>query len=414
MGWLTAAEALSVLAVRPQTLYANVSRRRIRARPDPKDPRRSLYNEADVRRIACTRAGARKAERVAAAAIEWGDPILPSAISTVAGGRLWYRGQDAAELAESRTLEAIAGFLWGDAPGELAGGLREIPDTREVGRLREIAGPRRIGGRRAGRSLDNTPATGSVLTAMFIAMAARAGRDPPSHGRAATVLRGEASKVLGTLAGSVVGTTVGTSREALHARLAAIWRCKQAADALRRALVLLADHELNASTFAVRVTVSTGASLASGILAGLATLSGPLHGRAALGVFELVRAGRQRGMQSAVREWLGSGHALSGFGHPLYPGGDIRAEALLRAFAAPPEYGELCGAVDALTGERPNIDFALAAMADRFRLPSDAPLVLFALARSVGWLAHAMEQALAGHLIRPRARYVGPPVARGG
>lgn len=398
MGWLTAAEALSVLAVRPQTLYANVSRRRIRARPDPKDPRRSLYNEADVRRIAGARAGARRAERVAAAAIEWGDPILPSAISTVAGGRLWYRGQDAAELAESRTLEAIAGFLWGDAPGELAGGLREI------------AGRRRTGGRRAGRSRDNTPATGSVLTAMFIAMAARAGRDPPSHGRAATVLRGEASEVLGTLAGSVVGT----GREALHARLAAIWRCKQAADALRRALVLLADHELNASTFAVRVTVSTGAPLASGILAGLATLSGPLHGRAALGVFELVRAGRQRGMQSAVREWLGSGRALSGFGHPLYPDGDIRAEALLRAFAAPPEYRELCGAVDALTGERPNIDFALAAMADRFRLPADAPLVLFALARSVGWLAHAMEQALAGHLIRPRARYVGPPVARSG
>lgn len=421
MGWLTAAEALSVLAVRPQTLYANVSRRRIRARPDPKDPRRSLYNEADVRRIAGTRAGARKAERVAAAAIEWGDPILPSAISTVASGRLWYRGQDAADLAESRTLEEIAELLWGDPPGELAGGLRKIRGRREIsgvggtGGPGEIAGRRRIGGRRTGRSLDNTSATGSILTAMFIAMATRAGRDPPSHGRATTVLRGEAAEVLGTLAGSVVGTMVSIGCEApLHARLAAIWRCKSAADALRRALVLLADHELNASTFAVRVTVSTGASLASGILAGLATLSGPLHGRAALGVFELVRAGRQRGMQAAVREWLGSGRALSGFGHPLYPDGDVRAEALLRAFATPPEYRELRSAVDELTGERPNVDFALAAMADCFRLPPDAPLVLFALARSVGWLAHAMEQALAGHLIRPRARYVGPPLARSG
>jgi citrate synthase len=156
--------------------------------------------------------------------------------------------------------------------------------------------------------------------------------------------------------------------------------------------------------------VSTGASLASGVLAGLATLSGPLHGRAAVGVGELVRAGRQRGMQAAVREWLTCGRALSGFGHPLYPQGDVRASALLRGFAVPPEYEELRAAVDELAGERPNIDFALAAMTAGFRLPPDAPLVLFALARTVGWLAHAMEQALAGHLIRPRARYVGPPV----
>ncbi|HXS20441.1 MAG TPA: citrate synthase [Steroidobacteraceae bacterium] len=421
MGWLTAAEALSVLAVRPQTLYANVSRRRIRARPDPKDPRRSLYNEGDVRRIAGTRAGARKAERVAAAAIEWGDPILPSAISTVASGRLWYRGQDAVELAGSRTLEEIAALLWDDAAagraggGGAIGGPKDMAGLREMGAPREHGGLRPITGRRARRSRANDTGAASALGAMFIAMAGRAERDPPSHGRSAAVLRGEALEVFDTLAGSVVGTTVGSGSEApLHERLAAIWRRKPAADALRRALVLLADHELNASTFAVRVTVSTGASLASGILAGLATLSGPLHGRAALGVVELIRTRRQRNMQVAVRDWLTYGRPLSGFGHPLYPDGDIRAEALLRAFAAPPEYRELHAAGDALTGERPNIDFALAAMADRFRLPPDAPLVLFALARSVGWLAHAMEQALAGHLIRPRARYVGPPLARSG
>ena len=221
------------------------------------------------------------------------------------------------------------------------------------------------------------------------------------------MLRSEGAEVLGTLAGSIVGSG---GDAPLHALLAATWRRRQAAGALHRALVLLADHELNASTFAVRVTVSTGASLASGVLAGLATLSGPLHGRAAVGVGELVRAGRQRGMQAAVREWLTCGRALSGFGHPLYPQGDVRASALLRGFAVPPEYEELRAAVDELAGERPNIDFALAAMTAGFRLPPDAPLVLFALARTVGWLAHAMEQALAGHLIRPRARYVGPPV----
>lgn len=390
MGWLTAAEALQILGVRPQTLYANVSRRRLRAKPDPKDPRRSLYHEGDVQRMARSRSGTRKAERVAAGAMEWGDPILPSAISTVARGRLWYRGEDAVRLAESRTLEQIASLLW-EAP---------------------TAGP--VSGRRRGsksqrlRSRDDGSVSAPALSRMFASIAARAGRDPPSHGRTATVLRREGSEVLATLANSILDAS---QEGPLHERLAAAWRCRRAADVLRRVLVLLADHELNASTFAVRVTVSTGASLASGVLAGLATLCGPLHGRAATGVFELVRSGRQCGMTAAVREWLACGRPLSGFGHPLYPDGDVRSVALARAFSLPPEYRELSAAVDELAGERPNIDFALAAMATCFRLPADAPLVLFAIARSVGWLAHAMEQASAGHLIRPRARYVGPPIA---
>ena len=100
MSWLTAPEALRVLGVRPQTLYANVSRKKIRAKPDPKDTRRSLYHEADVRKMARQHGGQRKATAVAAAAIEWGDPILSSAVSTVVEGRLYYRGQDAVGLSE--------------------------------------------------------------------------------------------------------------------------------------------------------------------------------------------------------------------------------------------------------------------------------------------------------------------------
>ena len=387
MRWLTAAEALQVLGVRPQTLYANVSRRRIRARPDPKDPRRSLYDEADVRRLARSRPGPRRAESVASGAIEWGDPVLPSAICTVAHGRLWYRGQDAVELAETRTLEEVAGLLWGDSSSGIASGFRRTSE------------------RRRGRSQVGIATSNAALAGMFAAMAARAGQDPPSYGRSQAVLRKEALDLLRTLASSIVGSG---SVAALHTQLAGTWHRTKATDVLRRALVLLADHELNASTFAVRVTVSTGASLASGVLAGLATLSGPLHGRAAVGVTELVRAGRQRGVRAAVREWLAYGRAMSGFGHPLYPEGDVRAEALLGAFAVPAEYRELRAIVQELAGERPNIDFALAAMTACHRLPPEAPLILFALARSVGWLAHAMEQAAAGHLIRPRARYVGP------
>lgn len=388
MGWLTATEALQVLGVRPQTLYANVSRRRIRARPDPKDPRRSLYHEADVRKIARSRSGARKAEHVAAAAIEWGDPILPSAISTVARRRLWYRGRDAVALADTATLEEIASLLW-ESPAVRLVESRQRDETLSM------------------RARNDSSVPPPALSRMFTAVVGRAARDPPSYGRAPVVLRGEGAEVLAALASSIIDPG---QEGQMHERLATTWRCRRSADALRRALVLLADHELNASTFAVRVTVSTGASLASGVLSGLATLSGPLHGGAAVGVHELVRSGRQRGMAAAVREWLACGRPLSGFGHALYPAGDVRAEALVRGFALPPEYRELSAAVEELAGERPNIDFALAAMTACFRLPTDTPLVLFAIARSVGWLAHAMEQAFAGRLIRPRARYVGPPL----
>jgi hypothetical protein len=113
MPWLTATEALQVLGVRPQTLYANVSRKKIRAKPDPKDTRRSLYHETDVRKMARQHGGQRKATAVAAAAIEWGDPILSSGLSTVVDGRLYYRGQNAVVLAEEGTLEDVATILWG-------------------------------------------------------------------------------------------------------------------------------------------------------------------------------------------------------------------------------------------------------------------------------------------------------------
>ena len=100
MSWLTAEQALNLLGTKSQTLYANVSRGRIRAKPDPADTRRSLYLTDDVKRLAARHAGRRKTEAVAADAIQWGDPVLPSALSTVSEGRLFYRGQDAAKLAE--------------------------------------------------------------------------------------------------------------------------------------------------------------------------------------------------------------------------------------------------------------------------------------------------------------------------
>src|SRR6185437_9506020 len=186
---MTASQALRTLGVRPQTLYANVSRKRIRAKADPKDPRRSLYHEDDVRRLARKRSGARKAQEVAAAAIEWGDPVLASAVSTVAGGRLWYRGQDAILLAESRTLEDVAALLWGlgDAAGAAGAAPRFSASAAALGR----------------------PA--SELSRAFFELARRVSEDPPTHGRNLAVLQVEAAEVLATLADAMLGRAVGSA-----------------------------------------------------------------------------------------------------------------------------------------------------------------------------------------------------------
>ncbi|MFP3546016.1 citrate synthase [Rhizobium sp. SIMBA_035] len=378
MSWLTAEEALAQLGTKPQTLYANVSRGRIRAKADPADPRRSLYHTVDVTRLAERHAGRRKSETVAAEAIQWGDPVLPSAVSTIADGKLYYRGRDAVSLSASATLEAAAAVLW-DAPAvELAG-----------------------------EAIEGGP---PVIRNAFLALAGRVTRDLPSLGRSRSVLRSEAISVF-----SCVSAALAPGRgDFVHMCLANAWSRPEAADCLRRALVLLADHELNASTFAARVTASSGASLSAAVLSGLSALTGPLHGGAWQGVSALADMARHAGAEEAVRRVLSQGNPLPAFGHPLYPDGDIRASALLQHFEMPRLFEEIRKAGEAATGERANVDFALTAMAESFALPGEAAMVIFALARTCGWLAHAMEQVEDGHLIRPRARYCGPALVAGG
>jgi citrate synthase len=377
MSWLTAEEALAELGTKPQTLYANVSRGRIRAKADPADPRRSLYQESDVKRLAERHAGRRKSETVAAEAISWGDPVLTSSISTIAAGRLLYRGQDAAELSAYATLEETALILWN------AESFACVPAS----------------------ALETAPPS---IQAVLLALAGRVSADLPSLGRARAALQMEACSVLSTVADALAP---GSTDHPLHHRLAACWGRPEAADCLRRALVMLADHELNASTFAVRVTVSTGPALSAAVLSGLATLTGPLHGSAWRSVDALAKAASGAGAEHAIRHLLLRGGKPVAFGHPLYPDGDVRAGVLLSSFDVPPVFRDVQLAGEEMVGEKVNVDFALTAMTAAFDLPEEAPIIIFALARTAGWLAHAMEQIESGHLIRPRARYVGPSPA---
>jgi citrate synthase len=381
--WMTSAEALRTLEVRPQTLYANVSRGKIRARPDAGDPRRSLYHREDVLRMAARANGRRKVETVAAQAIDWGDPVLPSAVSTVIDGRLCYRGLDAIDLAQTWSFERVASLLW------------EASDDVFARAATAEAAP-------------ENPSSGgaSALARGLAAMALRGGVDLPTQGRPLDDLRIEAAAVHAALVQAALGPGAPPGR-GVAARLARAWGRPEAEDLLRRALILLADHELNASTFATRVAISTGASLSAGVLAGLAALSGPLHGGSHAPLRALLKDAARDGVPAALRAHDDRPAPLPGFGHPLYPDGDPRAAALIAACPLPALHADIAARVDAERGERPNVDYALIALADTFGLPPEAPFVVFMLARCAGWLAHALEQAGSRRLIRPRARYVG-------
>ncbi|MEN3977103.1 citrate synthase family protein [Emcibacter sp. SYSU 3D8] len=373
---IAAEEVCRRLGIRPQTLYAYVSRGMLDAVADMSDSRRSLYREADVEALAARKKAGRSRPAVAAKAINWGDPVLETQISTVLRGRLIYRGQDAVAWSETATLEETAALLcgvaaWSDAPAPaLAAG--------EAG----IAGA-------------------------FSYLARSANEAPPMFGRSrqsmviegAGLLRGVASAVLGRAASGPV-----------HEAAAAAWRLKpRGTDLVRRALVLLADHELNASTFAVRVVGSTGASLPAALMAGLAALTGPRHGGMTMrtvAMFAEALAAPDPAAFFVAR--LERGELIWGLHHELYPDGDIRARALRAAHEPSGALRRTIDAAEAAGGMALNVDGALAALAHTLGLSQDAAFAIFALGRTAGWIAHAIEQTETGTLIRPRARYAGP------
>ena len=379
MDWVPVEEALERLGVQRQTLYAYVSRGLLRARADGDDPRRSLYAAADIIRLKGRRRGARRRSEVAASAIAWGEPVLESAISTVRDGRLIVRGRAVEDLARRATLEDVAALLWqAEAPSAFASQ-----------------------GAPAGMSEG-----ASAKARAFSMLARRAGSDAPSLGRSPAALAADAWSLLSEFADALAGKA---GRGPIHERLARVWRLEaRGAQLVRRTLVLMADHELNPSTFAVRIAASTGAPLAACALAGLSTLAGPLHGEAAsraLAQMDVLLAAKD--VSAEARAMVARGDQIAGWSHPLYPDGDPRAVDLLAALKPRAAIARVLQALQVVTGDRPNCDAALAALTRDLKLPDEAPFTLFALGRITGWLAHAMEQRANGRIIRPRARYIG-------
>ncbi|CAM4352093.1 citrate synthase (unknown stereospecificity) [Bordetella tumbae] len=369
-------EACNLLGVRPQTIYAYVSRGKIEVMTDPVDTRRSLYRAEDVAALVKRKQAGRKHETLATNTLFGAEPSIPTAISTFLRQRLYYRGKDAIELARSATLEETAKLLWDAAqPVDFSSALR--PPTGKPGRAAAFG------------LLANLAATGHS-----------------THGRLIHILQNEGQQLVGLLA-NAFGAQSG--RDPIHLRFAQAWdQPAHVADLLRKAMVLIADHELTSSAFATRIAASAGASLPACLLAGLMTLSGPLHGDASGRVQALFNEVERVGEDSVIAHYLSTGLPLAGFGHHLYPDGDPRATALLAAFEPPEQISRFIEKVTALTGLHPNIDAALAVLVSHHRLPADAAFGLYATSRSVGLLAHCMEQLSVAQVIRPRGRYVGP------
>jgi citrate synthase len=369
-------EACRLLGVRPQTVYAYVSRGKLEVAPDPADTRRSLYRAEDVATLAKRKQAGRKHETLAANTLFGSEPSIPTALCAFFRERPYYRGQDAVELARAAHLEDVARLLWdAEQPADFS-----------------CATPMRSG--KPGR------------VAAFTALAGLAASGHSIRGRLTRVLHTEGQGLVGLLA-NAFGAQPG--RQPLHLRFAQGWKqTPRVAELLRTAMVLLVDHELTSSAFVARIAASTGASLPACLLAGLTTLSGPLHGDASGRVQALFSEVERLGEDQVLAHYLSTGMPLAGFGHHLYPEGDPRAAALLALFEPPRVIARFIEKVTRETGLRPNIDVALAALVAHHRLPADAAFGLFATARSVGLLAHSLEQLGGTQVIRPRGRYVGP------
>src|SRR6266852_2051957 len=394
--YLSAREASAELAISPATLYAYVSRGLIRSEPSS-DSRSHRYRAEDVRGLKERRTPSPEPRGLKSFDADL--PVMDSAISTITEDGPIYRGVNCIELAEADTLEHAATLLW-DVTGADPFSSDNCPHVSAE--MRGVADAAR----------DAAPIDRTIAV---LALAASA--DPRAYTRAAD---GRAM-VGGRIMRLVVATMLNgiSSPKPLHLQIARAWASDhtQAADLIRRALVLLADHELNASTFTVRCAASTGLNLYDAVIAGLAALKGPKHGGAGVLASRLVKTLVDSDVAPVIRERVALGERFAGFGHGVYKRGDPRAhsllEALARAGAARKFTKEIPERIAEATGELVNIDYALAVLVLALRMPAGSELALFAMARMVGWIAHASEQLQHGRLIRPRARYVGPAPGRG-
>ena len=412
--FLTAREAAGLLGVKLPTVYAYTSRGLIQSVPGGKG-RARRYRRSDLERLRARRDARAGHGPVAAAALRQGEPVMDSAITMISLERgPIYRGRAAIDLArEGRSFEWVAEGLWSGDWSDRS----EPSNWQPEGLGLELEG-----------LLQVLPVRVAPLSVMSVVIALLAARDPGRfswHPDAvlarvrALLRRMVAVLALGGRLEVDPAEAIAASLEAPNLALAiGAAFSRELADeeqaALNRALVLAADHELNASTFAARVVASTGADVYGCLSAALAALSGPRHGGAADRVDALLlEAGPADRVEQVVHERQRRGEVIEGFAHPIYaphadPRGTLLIEIARDLRGSSPEVQSVLALVDAMQEGGfggPSIDVGLVAVARALGLPIGSATALFAVGRTAGWVAHSLEQYEAGYLLRPRARY---------
>jgi citrate synthase len=358
----------------------------------------------------------RPAAPVAASGLE-GVEVARTALSDVDGerGRLVVAGHDVEALAGSVAFEDVCGLLWDGS----------LPDAAAREELRRALAQARV------RAFAEMPRLGAALAVPDAMDALRAAA---GHLFADTSAREQAIYVTAAVA---VFAAAWTSRRSGRRPQPPDPASAHAADYLRMCgshadpatldtyLVTVAEHGMNASTFAARVVASTGSDLVSAVVAALGALKGPLHGGApglVLDMFDSI------GEPERAPEWLAAelaaGRRIMGMGHRIYRVRDPRAAVLERAIERLERAGQagsrlrLARAVERAAERlleqrkrgrplRANVEFYTAVLLEALGLPREAFTATFAVGRVAGWCAHVAEQRIAGKLIRPSARYVG-------
>jgi citrate synthase len=410
--YASAAEAMRILRVRRQTLYAYVSRGWVRSivQPGLKD---KLYLRDDLVRLNMRSLARSGHGAVAASAMNWGEPILPTSITEITPEGPRYRGHLAAELVNSgASFEAVADLLW---TGQLPDVAPHWPVHRPP--LGMAAMTQGLSKQQTGSNLLE------AFAAVILGLGLRRGSvaDRMSGGQALVAAR-EIMQNLVSCCGFMGATKhyVPMRRNELLAdalmRALSIPPGSQNRTALQAILILLADHELSPGTLTARVVASAGGTLHSCLASALCATSGLEVGRIYERVDDLL------GLEpttprliSRARQLLAKGLSVPGFDHPAYPKGDPRAAQLLefarnrQQTAQSRAIFRFIDQIHSISGLLPRQELAVVVLTRAMGLPRQAALVLLALARMAGWVAHVQEQRAAGTLLRPRAKFIDVP-----
>ncbi|HET6292144.1 MAG TPA: citrate synthase [Kribbella sp.] len=374
--YLTTAEVARRLQVKPETIYAYVSRGHltsVRAR----GRRGSLFAASEV-------------ERLASRSVEHPGAIerIESGLTLLKDDELYYRGHLVRDLATTRTVESVAHLLW---TGELTdqGPFAAPPDSVQLARA----------------AIAVAPLTARMTDQLRIAVAVLGAGDPLRFGLAPESVVSAAARLIGVLVDALPGETAeGTLGERLWPKMSTRPARPELLDAV---LILLADHGLAVSTIAARVAANARANLYSVVSAGLGALDGQYHGAATTIAYRFLEQ-TLRDPVEALSDQLRSGEPVPGFGHKIYQHRDPRAEVLFELLADEPVL-ETVQTITTQVGTFPNSDLAVAAMMHAYDFRPDAGEALFAIARIIGWTAHALEEyAQPGLRFRALGNYTGP------